>query len=138
MALPPVPTMSTLGLVRDVAGKLDRLMTYFLSTLQSQSYIYRDHVVSFPYMLEVYGGDLTALRNQVQANLENYLKSYFAASYAEVNTSDQNPNDHSASVTMYIYATVTEDGKEVSVGKSISVSGTTMTKYTNFSNTGAV
>ena len=73
----PVPTLSTMGWVRDAVGKMDFLLSHFFLSDYNQTYLYRGHVTSLPRIIEKNGSDVKGLLEDLERSLFAYLGAYY-------------------------------------------------------------
>lgn len=135
-----VPTLSSRGWVRAPAEKADYLLAYFFESDHFQTYLYGNTVVSLPYLVEQHGHDPLTFCNQLQQVMQDFLGRHFDSVQVEVTSDDNaaynaNPNPASA-VTVRIWASVVQDGKEYSVLKLIETANSKLVKVINLNNTG--
>jgi len=78
MANNSVPTMDTAGWITDGATKLNRLLSYFFTTMNSQSNLYCTTVNSIQAIMEKSGNDMDDLVAKLQGYLSNYLGKYYS------------------------------------------------------------
>jgi hypothetical protein len=77
MANTAVPTLDTAGWVTDGAEKLNRLLAYFFTTMNSQSNLYRSTINSIQSIIEKSGNDIDDLTSSLQRQLSIYLGRYY-------------------------------------------------------------
>ena len=105
MANTAAPSMDTAGWVIDGATKLNRLLAWFFTTMNSQSTMYNDSMSSIQSIMEKNGNDMTNLVSDLQRKLINYLGRYY----------------DSAGVLVFIDPTTTNMNK-VTINLEISIS----------------
>lgn len=130
MASNILPTLSSSGWVAAVSEKADRLLAYFFEADGLQSALYRDKVYSLPSIVKDFNGDAYAITNEIQAQLTRYLGNYFTA--VEVQT-DHEINDKNE-INIKVYARLTEDGKEYSLGKLVVLADNNISKVIALNN----
>lgn len=130
MASNVLPTLGISGWVSALSEKADRLFAYFFETDGLQSSLYRDRVYSLPKIIKDFAGDESAITRDVQKNLTNYLLPYFDA--VEVQTDHQ--TDAEGKVNIKLYAKVSENGKEYSLGKLIVLADNKISKILDLNN----
>jgi hypothetical protein len=77
MANTAVPTLDTAGWVTDGAEKLNRLLAYFFTTMNSQSNLYSSTINSIQSIIEKSGSDIDDLTSSLQRQLSTYLGRYY-------------------------------------------------------------
>ena len=130
MASNVLPTLSSSGWVTAVSEKADRLLAYFFESDGLQSSLYRDKVYSLPTIVKDFNGDAQVITNEIQTQLTQYLSKYFTA--VEVQA-DHEVNDK-GEITVKIYARLTEDGKEYSLGKLVVLADNNISKVIALNN----
>lgn len=115
----PVPTLSSKGWLYGPAEKADYLMAYFFISDYSQSYAHLGNVKSLPYLIRQTTGDHRELPSLIISSLGSLLSAYFDS--ANVECSIPNINDPTtAQLEVRVIATVSQDGKNYSLGKLVS------------------
>jgi len=79
MSDPAVPTLSSYGFVEDTPTKADRVFSYFIISLYSQSNEFYGGITSLPRILQQAGDDMTRFQGDLRSKLEVYLRRYFSA-----------------------------------------------------------
>lgn len=133
----PVPTLSTEGWVTSLAEKADKLLTYFFTTDKDQSHLYTG-TVSMQWLIQRYQNSMSDLALETQNALQGYLSRYYPIALVDVRTSEDEPDDDkkATKVSLYIYAQVTEGGREHSIGKLVTEIDGDSFKVFNLNNTG--
>jgi hypothetical protein len=104
-----VPTLSTLGFVTDNVNKFDFLLSYFYLSDYNQTYLYHDHVVSLPRIIEKNGNNINGVISDLKSNLDTFLRRYYDS--AEITVEVGNVvGDNSSNITLNLGIVVTEKG----------------------------
>lgn len=106
----PVPTLSTQGWVTDLAGKIDILLSHYISTDQEQSNIYREYVSSLQAIVEKYSGDPLSTADAIARSVQTYLGRYYENVIAEARFELVNPAESQTTVKITLSLNFTEDG----------------------------
>jgi hypothetical protein len=129
-----VPTLSTSGFVGDIAEKCDRLMSYYFVSDASQSNLFRGKITSLPFQVQQNGHDEALLRDAIQRELDRYLTPHFDGTEIDVATDIPNTDDPNR-INVTLRVIVTEDGKQYSLGRLISVINSKINKIVDINNT---
>ena len=73
-----LPTMNKHGLVKDKNIQVKDIFKYFITTQQSQSTIYSNHIESYDYIMKRYSKDENILRDKITNSLTRLYKRYFS------------------------------------------------------------
>ena len=79
-----VPTMDSMGWVKDVPNKLDRLLSYFYYSDYKQSDLYAEQIVSLPRILQLVGNRASMAAPKIEEALNLYLGKHFDKVNVEV------------------------------------------------------
>jgi hypothetical protein len=136
-----VPTLSSRGWVRAPAEKADYLLSHFFEADRLQTYLYGDNVSSLQFLVEQHGHDPLTFCSALQQTLQNYLGRYFDSAQVEV-TSDDNPAynttpNPTSAVTVRIWASVVQEGKEYSIVKLIETANSKLVRVLDLINNGS-
>lgn len=125
-----LPTLSTNGWIETVDGKADYLMSYFLTSQYSQSYLYRGHVASLPYIVAVYGHDGIELKLRINNQLSELFDPFFdeVDLSVEVTLVDENSYD------IRVICTFIENNVRYDLAHLIKSSGGVINKIIKLSN----
>lgn len=107
MPIPPVPTLTSAGILTEPNQIADYLFKCFLATEQSQSTYYA--VYSLPYLVEQNTGKINNLPDDVANALKALYASYFESVTANVYLKDM--VEQPEKVALIIKMTLTNDGK---------------------------
>jgi hypothetical protein len=106
----PVPTLSTQGWVTDLSGKIDILLSHYVSTDQAQSNIYREYVSSLQALVEQYSGDPLATADAIARSVQTYLGRYYENVIAEARFSLVDEKESQTTVKITLSLNFTEEG----------------------------
>jgi len=116
----PLPSLSTKGYIYDLQDRCDRLMSYFLASQASESYLYSGNVTSLQLLIQKYGGDPQQFCLHLKSALMTYFNGYFPAG-AVVDT--RNDSDDGTNLTnnynVWMSVQITENGKNYSLNEQI-------------------
>lgn len=109
-------------------------LAYCFESQASQSYIWNGQVTSVQRILHDNAGDFPGTCTSLQISLENYLTSIFGQSSVEV-TSDA-ATVQGSKVALFVYASVTINGKEYNTAAGMDVKNSAIVKFFDLNNTG--
>ncbi len=114
-----IPTLSSKGWVKTIEEKGDFVLSYFITTEQSQSVLYQGKLISLQYLVQRYGNDEVTLQAEVGKALEQLMRGYFGESVdAVVDVAEADPNKP-GQLTITFRCIVREDGREHSLGRRV-------------------
>lgn len=125
-----LPTLSTSGWVSSISEKADHLLAYFFESDGLQSALYRDKVYSLPMIIKDFNGDGNAISKAVQESLHNYMYNYFDG----IEVQSDHSVDENGKVNIKIYARLTENGKDYSLGKLVVLADNNISKVIGLNN----
>lgn len=129
-----LPTLSSSGFVADIAEKADRLMSYYFVSDASQSNLYRGQITSLPAQVQQHGHDEINLAQAVRNELTAYLTRYF--DMVDVSTRTDLPNVEDPNrINLTVSVIVTQDGKQYSLGRLVSVLNSKIVEIVDINNT---
>lgn len=113
-----LPHLSSEGWVRDSVKIADILMSHFFLAEASQSYLYLDHVSSFPYILQKTQGKMNDTLIELRETLNTYFSRHFNNVVVETRD-DTNPEDPSKGIITIYLSFVDSDGNRISFGQLV-------------------
>lgn len=125
-----LPTLSTSGWVNGVQEKADRLLSYFISSQFSQSYVYNGSISSLPYLIQKNGHSIGNLREDLTGKINQLYSSYFDNATVEVEIIPIDENNSSL-YNIRLSLVVAANGVNYSLGRLIEVSNSTIKKITD-------
>lgn len=131
-----VPTLSTEGWVKDVTGKADRLMSYFLVSDFSQTAFYPGTISSLPYLVQQYGSNAFEIEQRTRDTLYELFQRYFDGVEVQVSTETPSPEEPNK-INLTISATVVSEGKAYSLGRLINVNNNLIQQIINLNDQGS-
>lgn len=131
----PLPTMDTRGQIRDPQMKLQWILSYFITTEQSQTNLFQHRVLSLPDINRKYNDNIIVFKQTIEEALKRLLDAYFDSSEVFV---DDRPSDQVGKMTIIIKANAQQDGKWYGLSESLAVSNEEISKVTEFSNKYAI
>lgn len=119
MSEPYVATLTESGYINDPYQKLDRLISYFLESNASQSFLFPRKTASLAYLVAKNSGRIEDLPGEVISTLNSYLRTSFVTVSVKSSVTKDNSSDPTkASYILHIAAEcVTSEGKTVSLKK---------------------
>ena len=114
----PLITLDSQGLVEDPNQKVERILTYLLSTEASQSNVHLPQLISIPDILRKYGSDHIEIKNALQSALEECFRGYFTNTLVDVVVKNSTKND--GTLNVFIQAKVEQNNKWYDVAQSLS------------------
>lgn len=102
--------MSTQGWVTELSSKIDLLLSYYVSTDQEQSNVYRGSLSSLQYIVEQYSGDPLSTADQISRSIQTFLGRYYENVNAESKFELDNPSESQTTVKITLALNFTEDG----------------------------
>ena len=124
--------MSLEGWVNTIDGKADRVLSYFFTSLHSQTIAYRERVQSLPYLVAKFYNDTYTLRSRVEDALELVLNAYFNS--VDVGVSIDPLEGAENTLDLRISVTVTEDGIRYDLTYLISTTDSTINSIVRHQN----
>ncbi len=125
-----LPTLSTSGWVTAISEKADRLLAYFFEADGLQSSIISQRVYSLPFILQQFKGDGYTISKEIQSKLSSYLSEYFDGVEVQTDFTEATNGD----IEIKIYANLTENGKDYSLGKLIVLADNNISKVIGLNN----
>ena len=113
-------TLDSRGIVEDPDQKIERILSYLITTEASQSNVHRQQLTSIPAILMKSGTDMVAIKNKLENALESALEGYFTSVLLDISV-DQSTIDPSKLIVI-IRANVEQDGKWHDVAKALTAS----------------
>lgn len=135
MATISVPALSSSGWTRSPAEKADLLMSHFYESDKFQTYIYGPNVTSLPWLIEQYGNDPSRVCREIEDQFGNYLQRYYDAVSVQCISNDNDTNNTSE-ITLRLFATVTEQGKEYVIARLIMAKDSKFQRIVKLNNQG--
>ncbi len=130
-----VPSLSASGWLTEISERADALMSFYITSEHSQSYIYNGRITSLTYHIQQHGQEPSRLEDRVQVELGEYLRRYFEEVEIEVTTSLPDPNDpHRINLTINVV--VMDNGYRYSLGREIRAENNKIVKIFNINNGG--
>ena len=112
-----IPSLSESGWISSPAEKVDKLLSYFVTSEYSQSNLYSGKIASFPYLIANYASDQYRLQAEIRETLESFLDRYFDSVDVDVKVEDNPKNDSKLSIKLILV--VTDDNVRYSAGREI-------------------
>lgn len=126
----PLITLDSRGLVEDPNQKIERILTYLLSTEASQSNVHRAQLISIPDIMRKYGSDHIEIKNAIQTALEECFRGYFTNTLVDVVVTLSTDNDSMLIVS--IRAKVEQNNKWHDVAKALTATNDTIKLVSEF------
>jgi hypothetical protein len=133
----PLPTLSVKGYIYDLEDRCDRMMSYFLSSQESESYLYQGRVISLEGLVQRYGGDPQNFCTQIKMALTEFFGYAFAEGVVADARHDatRGVND-TARYNVWISVEITEKGKSYSLNEQILKKDSSFQRVVNAVNDG--
>lgn len=117
-----IPSLSEDGWVFSSKKQADYLMAYFLASDYSQSYIHKNQVSSFGWMISKYGNQPAQLISQMESVLRTLFNRYF--NNVEVEVSDStNPEEPSKFILSIFVQFQLADGSVENIARITQING---------------
>lgn len=113
-------TLDSRGIVEDPDQKIERILSYLITTEASQSNAHRQQLISIPEILMKSGTNMVDIKNKLENALESSFEGYFTNVMLDI-TVDPSKTDPSKLVVI-IRAKVEQDGKWHDVAKALTAS----------------
>lgn len=127
------PTLSEDAWVDNPQKTADLLMAHFFVSNASQSYIYNREVASFPYILAINHGNMSAIISATTSTLTSYFARFFENVIVEVREVENVEEPSKAQLEMVVQF-VDHEGRPHSVGEIIKITDSTFEKVIRISN----
>lgn len=123
-------TLDSRGIVEDPDQKIERILSYLLTTEASQSNIHRGQLISIPDTMRKYGHDIVSMKTEMENLLENCFRGYFDNIMVDVTIKPSDQEDGRLNVV--IQAKVEQDGRWHDVAKALSATNQTIQLVSEF------
>ena len=130
------PSLSEDGWEQSTIKVADYLMSCFLVSDYSQSYIYARDISSFPWILQHTASDIPETIRLTEATLTKYFSRYYTNVLVEVREVPNPSNPSVGQISIYVQFTDLEN-TEYTLGRLLSITNLTVTKIINLNNTGS-
>lgn len=134
MSVPPVPSLSTFGWVKNPAERIDFLLTHMFYADKLQTSLYGNNVTSIQWILEESSGSLDKATVAMRQAINTYLLRYYDSVQVDISTTEENPDVSSTKVRMSLQISVVEDGVEYQVSRLISLVDGRFRQFINTNN----
>lgn len=116
----PLPSFSAKGYIYDLQDRCDRLMSYFLSSQASESYLYMGSISSLQSILQKYGSDPQQFTKNLELGLMTYFNAYFPnAVEVHVRNDATDGTNQSSQYNVWMSVQITEKNKLYSLNEQI-------------------
>lgn len=127
------PSLSEDSWVKSPDKIADYLMSHFLVSNYSQTYVYKGWVTSLPWILQDTQGDISKATMAVRSALITYFSRFFSTVVVEVDETINAESPSKGQISIYVKFTDTV-GKQYSVGKLLTISDTIIEKIVDINN----
>ena len=134
MTILAVPSLSPAGWISDPAAKADALLSYFFTSMYSQTLIYANEVSSLQYLLQQYGSDVNQLTVQIEKTLNKYLGRYYDLASVTVTNDVNDLTNITSTANISIFCSITENGQTYSIGNLLKVSNSKVNSISSINN----
>lgn len=131
-----LPTLSPEGWVQSTAEQADYLLSHFLTSLYSQTYLYPSNVASFQWIIQDAQGDMDKTSSQLKSVLTQYFSRYFENVEVQALYEQLPVNSSQVNITLYV-SFIDKLGKEFVLGKTIEMLNSKISKIISINNTGS-
>ena len=116
---------------------VDTALSWIFLSDYNQTSLYRGHICSVAYLIQKNQGDINGLLADMRSSLETYFSKYLDQVQVEVDNITNVNRDSNITLRIYIVGN-DENGKPISVGKTLTTDGTKILKITNLLNNGSL
>lgn len=127
------PSLSEDSWVSNTAKVADYLMSHFLLSDYSQTYLYVGQVASLPWIIQDTQRDMSRTVQVVQSTLIEYFTRYFNNVVAEVTEVPNETDPSKAQISIYLKFTDTEN-QEFILGRLIKLIDSKVSEIININN----
>lgn len=120
MALKPLATLSSSGILTSLPEIADRLMSYYFNNNASQSNLYRGNIASLPDLIMRWKDDESRMANEIQQSMQTFLKNHFENAVVYVTTEDIVEGLQGA-YNIRVDATIYDDNQQYSLGRILEI-----------------
>lgn len=131
-----LPSLSEDGWVMTDQRQAEYIFSHFFLSDYSQTYIYRDKITSFAWILAEGNGDMTKIGVMTQSRLSTYFSRYFhnVEVETEMLPDPNNPSEYSIKIYLSFDG---KDGKNYNLGRIAFVQDSLIKRVVDLSNYGA-
>lgn len=123
-------TLDSTGIIEDPDQKIERILTYLLTTEASQSNVHRDELISIPDTMRRYGSDIVSMKSEMENILEECFRGYFDNTMVDVTIKPSESDD--GRLNVIIQAKVEQNGKWYDVAKALTATNDTIKIVSEF------
>ena len=127
------PSLSEDGWVTSPDKTADYLLSCFIVSDYSQTYLYTGHVASLPWILQETQGDMTRTLSEVRLTLKTYFTRFFSGVNVDVTEVPNLENPAKAQISIYVKFN-DKAGKEHILGKLLQLSDTIVDSVVTLNN----
>ncbi len=132
-----IPSLSESSYIDTPEEAGDYIFSCFLASDYNQSYIYKDKISSYPYIIQQTGNNINLLITTVERTLRVLFERHFSSVEVIVSEDPAAIAAGTDTTAIIIYVSyIGSDGKSYSVGKLIENEGSKIKTITNVINTG--
>lgn len=118
------PSLTENGWIKDINGIVDKGFADLLSSNQTQSYCFREAVLSLATPLQEFSGN----PNGVSSNIGSIFTTYFSRFFDNVNTKVSYEEINPTIFDIHVSCLFTVNGNEYSVGKILKLNNKNVTQ----------
>lgn len=115
-----MPTLTSAGWISDPINKLSRLFDYFLTTEKSQSYFFKDNILSFQEYIKSLQHDPVLLASRLETSLGAQLNKYFDTASVAISSQSPGPDGR---YDIKFDIVITENNTSYSLGRVLEIKG---------------
>lgn len=132
----PVLSLSTFGVITNVAEKADLLLTHFVYSEKNQTTLYGNNVASLAFILQDNSNSINACCLAIRQTLQVYLGRYFDSVSVDVTYTDENPDKSSTQVRIKLSVTISDNGQEYQLSRLLRTIDGKFKEFVNLNNNG--
>lgn len=126
-----IPMLDQKGFVSDISIKADQALSNFYISQRSQSDFYRGKIISLADLIRRFGSEPTALRDNVQRQLEGYLTRQFDSVDLKVETIVTGP-----SIDLRIDAIIRDGSNSINLVHAVTATNSVIKSIIDLQNNG--
>ena len=136
-AIATVPSLSEDSWTTDSVKVADYILSYFLTSQYSQTYLYIGHITSFAYIIQSKSGDVNATVIETQNQLTAYFSKYFVDVNVEVANVPNTVDPSMAQISIVLQYSDLE-GIQYNLAKLLQITNLKVVKIIDYNNTGVL
>lgn len=130
-----VPSLTASGWLAEISEKADALISYYITSEHSQSYLYQGNITSLTYHIQQHGNEPQRLESRMKDDLHIFLTRYFDAVEVEVTTEIPDVDDPNR-INITLDVILFDNGFKYSLGRVIRSENKRVVKVFKINNEG--